>query len=109
VRMEHLINGALKTAEREAKPEAAKQESASLDEKSKETSASSGEDKSRAGRNDGEVSNTQQEASGRKPKSERGDASKEKSDSRPAIENLEDDAAKQSREVPHENDGQNAA
>ena len=109
VRIEHLIDGALKTAEREAKPEAAKQKASSSDEKSKESSASAGGDKSPAGQNDKQLSNMQQDASGEKSESERRDASKEKSDSRPASENLQDQAAKQSSEVPHENDRHNAA
>ena len=91
VRIEHLISGALKSAEREAKPETAKPE-----EKSKESSTEKGEEKSGSRQDEKEVSKTRQEPSDQRTERSGGDKGGEKSENQPAKQK-ENEAAKQNQ------------
>ncbi len=82
VRIEHLISGALKTAEREAKPGTPEPE-----EKKKEDLAKAGGVTSRAEQGEKEGPDMQQDAPRQKPEANSPDTSAEKNHNRPAKEN----------------------
>lgn len=103
VRIEHLINGALKTAERAAKPEAPK-----LEEKSKESSSSDDGKATRAGQDENEVRNTKQQASDQKPDKNRSSNTGGEEKREPSKQS-ENEGAKQNEAAAREDDQQNAA
>lgn len=99
VRIEHLISSALRTAEREAKPEDPKP--AKPEEESRKSTTKADGEISRTGQDKKEVSNAPQEASDQTSEGNSGEPRAEKNESQPAKQN--------ESEAPRENGRQNAA